>query len=82
MMIGQALSLVLAVQAKRHILAVHFSENPKILEAGSEATQARMPTLRQRSTCVTLFAGLEVPGNPLPLDSIAHGKLVARLRQT
>ena len=82
MMIGQALSLVLAVAAKRRILAVHFSENPRTLAAGSEATPARMPAMRQRSTCFTLFAGFEIPANFPPLESIAHGKLVATLRQT
>ena len=81
-MIGQALSLVLAVPAKRHILAVHFSENPKTLVAGSEATQARMPEMRQWSTFSQLFAGFEIPANSLPLESVAHGKLVATLRQT
>ena len=68
MMIGQAWSLVLAVPAKRRILAVHFSENPKTLAAGLEATPARMPAIGQRSTFFTLFAPIEIPANFLPLE--------------
>ena len=82
MMIGQAWSLVLAVPAERRILAVHFSENPKTLAADSEATQARMPTMRQWSTSFKLVAGFEIPANLLPLESVPRGKLVATLRQT
>ena len=81
-MIGQGWSLVLAVPAERRILAVHFSGNPKTLAADSEATQARMPTMRQWSTFFKLVVGFEIPTNFLPLESIAHGKLVATLRQT
>ena len=82
MMIGQAWSLVLAVPAKRRILAVHFSEILKTLAADLEATQARMPTMRQWSAFFKFFAGFEIPGNFLPLESVAHKKLVATLRQT
>ena len=82
MMIGQAWSLVLAVPAKRRILAVHFSKNPKTLATGSEATPARMPAMCQWSTFFKFFTGVEIPANFLPLGSVAHGKLVATLRQT
>ena len=68
MMTGQAWSLVLGVPAKRRILAVHFSENLMTLAAGLEATQARMPTMRQLSTFFVLFAGFEIPANLLPLE--------------
>ena len=68
MTIRQAWSPVLAVPAKRRILAVHFSENPKTLAAGSEATPARMPAMGQWPTFITLFAGFKIPANFLPLE--------------
>lgn len=82
-MIGQGWTPVLWVLVNRRILVDHFSEILNSLAADSEAIQARKPLMRQYATFSSqYFAGGEVPASFLLLLSIAHGKLVARRRQT